>query len=124
VIVVGNIDDLREKVPVIIDIGGREVVIVRWENEVFALRNTCPHQSQSFFSGTVHERIVSTGKLGGVAISDDQPILACPWHSWGFDLRSGQCSVDKKLRVAIFTTEVKDGQVLVDAPWVKSEVQP
>jgi nitrite reductase/ring-hydroxylating ferredoxin subunit len=119
---VGNVDDLLERVPVVVDVAGRHIVIVRWGDEVFALRNSCPHQSQSFLEGTVHRQIVSTGDLGGIAIGDE-PILACPWHSWGFDLRSGQCSVDSRLRVATFATEIKDGQVLVDAPWATSEVQ-
>lgn len=116
---VGDVGKLAERVPVVVDVQGREVVVIRSGDEVFALRNSCPHQSQSFFEGTVHERIVGTGELGQIGISDGELILSCPWHTWGYDLRSGRCLVDGRLRVATFAVEVREGRVFIEAPWVR-----
>jgi nitrite reductase/ring-hydroxylating ferredoxin subunit len=106
--------ELRDRVPTVFQIGGREVALVRWGTEVFALRNLCPHQSQSFVQGTVHERVLGGSTIGDVRITGDKPVLSCPWHSWEFDLRSGQCAVDPKLRVGTYPTQVIDGMVKVD----------
>jgi nitrite reductase/ring-hydroxylating ferredoxin subunit len=43
-------------------------------------------------------------------------VVACPWHGWEFDLRSGVCLADPGRRVACYETVVQDGQVSVVLP--------
>jgi nitrite reductase/ring-hydroxylating ferredoxin subunit len=111
------LDALDPGVPVVHEIGGREIVIVRTERGLFAVRNVCPHQSQSFASGRVRPWLTGGARLGDVAVDGERTLLACPWHSWVFDLTDGRCAVDPKLRVAVYRAEVRNGRVLVDAPW-------
>jgi nitrite reductase (NADH) small subunit len=117
VIDVGALDALDPNVPIVHEIGGREVVVVRTEHGVFALRNVCPHQSQSFVAGKVQPWLTGGERLGDVTLDGDRTLLACPWHSWVFDLNDGKCAVDPKLRVAVYEVEVHDGRVMVNAPW-------
>lgn len=108
------VDDLEEGVPFRVDVAGRDVVLIRWRDEVFAVRNICPHQVQSFVAGHVHDRIVAGAGVGDVRIARDHPVLVCPWHSWEFSLRSGRCVVDPSHRVRLYATEIRDGRILVD----------
>jgi 3-phenylpropionate/trans-cinnamate dioxygenase ferredoxin subunit len=87
---------------------------VRWRGEVFAIRNICPHQSQRFDDGRVHVRLDSPSGPGHVSMVSDVPLLQCPMHAWDYELRTGRCSVDPKLRVRTYPTRVTSGRVFVD----------
>lgn len=108
--------DLELGVPTLSVVNGRELVLIRTSDGVRAVRNVCPHQSQSFVRGSLRPRLVGGERLGDVLVAGEQALLACPWHSWTFDLADGKCVVDPKLRVGVYSCEVRDGRVLVDVP--------
>jgi 3-phenylpropionate/trans-cinnamate dioxygenase ferredoxin subunit len=109
---VGGVEDFADGVPTIVTVGGRKVVVVHWNGEFYGLRNVCPHQTQSFERGGVYFQLAPGERLGEMVVSDT-PVIACPWHTWSFNLRNGQCTVDPKLRVRAYTVTVQDGRVLV-----------
>jgi nitrite reductase/ring-hydroxylating ferredoxin subunit len=92
------VSDLDDSVPKVITVGRIEVVLAKWRGEIFALRNVCPHQSQSFERGLIRASIGGP-HVGEVSIDDENPVLLCPWHTWPFSLRTGKCAVDPKLAV-------------------------
>jgi nitrite reductase/ring-hydroxylating ferredoxin subunit len=94
----------------VVHVRGREVVVVAWHGEFFALRNVCPHQSQEFVKGKVCHDIAATPD-GELTLMD--PVLVCPWHNWPYDLRSGQCSVDPMKRVRAYDVRAVNGRVLI-----------
>jgi nitrite reductase (NADH) small subunit len=111
---VGAFDDLPEGRPAIVEVGGRQFAIVRLRGEVYALRNVCPHQTQSYAGGRAHSRIEGADRVGELQLLVDDPVLACPWHGWEFRLRGGECLVDPKLRVRTYPTVIREGRVYVD----------
>ena len=64
--------DLVEGEPRLVRISGREILLMRREDEVLALSNTCPHAGGR----------LSQGRLEGHA-------LVCPLHGARFDCRDG-----------------------------------
>src|SRR5215470_16520941 len=56
------------------DAAGAAIVLARVGDQVFACRDTCAHQGGP----------LSEGKLTGAR-------LACPWHGWMYDVRTGEC---------------------------------
>jgi nitrite reductase (NADH) small subunit len=42
-------------------------------------------------------------------------VLHCPWHGWEFDLDSGRCPEDVRMRVAVYPVKIESGRVLIDA---------
>jgi 3-phenylpropionate/trans-cinnamate dioxygenase ferredoxin subunit len=113
---VGPVDELRDGVPRIVEVHGREIAVMSWRGEVFAVRNICPHQAQSFAHGWVSERVSGGETPGSMSVDDSDPVLACPWHSWRFRLRDGSCIVDPSRRIRVFASTVESGRVLVDVP--------
>jgi nitrite reductase/ring-hydroxylating ferredoxin subunit len=113
VIDVGALDEFPHGEPRIVTAGGREVAICRWGDEVFAVRNVCPHQSESFRAGVVRAGLTAASPNGAACADPSRPLLACPVHTWTYDLRTGACTVDPKLRVKTYPVEVRDGRVLV-----------
>ena len=90
----------------------RSLVLFRHGDELFALRDICPHYGAPL-SGGVASCARLVGGVGEYPIDESIPVLRCPWHNWEFDARSGQCHQDDRKRVAVYETEVVDGQVFV-----------
>ncbi len=82
-----------------VDIGGREITVVRGDGGFFALWNRCPHANGRVGDGEVH----------GTTI-------VCPLHRWKFDLRTGATPRDRRLKATIYPVEVVDGVVFVIVP--------
>jgi len=112
---VGPTTDLREDgEPIVVRAEGRELVVVRWKGEIFAIRNVCPHQSASLAKGAVHDRVVQGDRLGELNVDESEPLVRCPFHGWDFSLRSGYCVVDPKLRVKTYKTTIRNSRVFVE----------
>ena len=60
--------------PTLVEAGATRVVLVRIGDRVHALGDVCAHKGGP----------LSAGKLSGAR-------LACPWHGWMYDIRTGQC---------------------------------
>ena len=75
---------------------GKTIALYRTADGFFATDNTCPHRG-----GPLAE-----GDLIGNEIT-------CPWHLWGFDVRSGVCSGNPQIRVAAHEVQVDGERVMV-----------
>jgi 3-phenylpropionate/trans-cinnamate dioxygenase ferredoxin subunit len=109
-----SVDDLEPGRPLLVRVEGLEVVVVRVADEVFALRNVCPHQGASLAQGYVRPRYSSASADSlSVEVDRSQPVLVCPWHTWTFSLRDGRCLTDPRSRVRSYAATVEDGRVLL-----------
>jgi 3-phenylpropionate/trans-cinnamate dioxygenase ferredoxin subunit len=66
----------------------RLVLVRDAEDEVFALRDVCPHMGGQLSRG----RLVGTtlpSKPGAYIYGLEGKIIRCPWHAWEFDVRTG-----------------------------------
>lgn len=107
-------DELVEARPQVVKVGRREVVLVLWEGTVYALKNRCPHQQQSFEDGVVKGHF-QNAPVGSIRTGRENcGAIACPWHRWQFDLATGVCITDPSYRMRSYDTKVEDGRVLVD----------
>jgi nitrite reductase/ring-hydroxylating ferredoxin subunit len=95
-----------------------EIGLFRRGDEVFALRNLCPHNAAPVCLGDVAGTTVATARATGgydVEAVRDGEILRCPWHKWEFDLRTGVSVTSPTRRVRAYEVVVEDGRVLVVA---------
>jgi nitrite reductase (NADH) small subunit len=109
-----SIDDLSEGIPRIVRVSGRDVALTRRGDEVFAVRNVCPHKTHSFHGGQIEKQVTGTGVPDQPLVWDDEFVIVCPWHHWRFNVRSGVCSADSALRVRTYGVWVEGERVLVD----------
>jgi nitrite reductase/ring-hydroxylating ferredoxin subunit len=100
----------------IVDVGGLEVGVVRWGQDFYAVRNVCPHQAGPVCAGLVRPGIVSTGRPGELALDPEAPILACPWHGWEFDVRTGKSISAGPQKVRTYSISIEGGRLLIDVP--------
>jgi len=111
---VGARGEFVDGVPRVVSVNGREVGVIGWGAEVFALRNVCPHQYAPVCQGHAMPLLVADAD-GEMATDETTLVVVCPWHGWEFDARTGRviCG-DAAYRVKTYSTRVQDGRVLVD----------
>jgi nitrite reductase/ring-hydroxylating ferredoxin subunit len=98
----------------VVSVGDLELGLIRWREEIFAVRNICPHQYARVCDGFAMPLILGDG-TGGIAVDYDQPVIVCPWHQWEFDLRTGATVVgEQNYRLRTYPVRVEDGQVLLE----------
>jgi nitrite reductase/ring-hydroxylating ferredoxin subunit len=119
---VARLDELVEGKPHPVRLAGREIIVVRWREEVYAVRNICPHQSASFEKALTRPFV---GCRRGAAswdfeVDEDTPVVQCPWHKWEFRLTDGYCAADPRFRVRAYETTVEDGAVFVETSKTKA----
>jgi len=86
--------------PKLVEKEGARVVLVRVGDRVHALGDVCAHKGGP----------LSEGKLSGTR-------LACPWHGWMYDVRTGQCMFPGRgAAVPSYTARVEGDDVLVELP--------
>jgi nitrite reductase (NADH) small subunit len=107
-----RLDEIPDGAMKAVRVDGRELVLVRKGERVFALRDICPHQGTRLSTGTVSSAIRSNG-VGEYSLEQRGQIVRCPWHNWEFNAEDGRCLHDPQVRVATYPVRVEDGQVLV-----------
>ena len=98
---VAGLAEVQEGTPTLVEAQGTPVVLVRTGDTVYACSDVCTHQGGP----------LSDGKLSGTR-------LACPWHGWMFDVKTGQCVMPSRGgSVPSYPTRVDEaGGVWVDLP--------
>lgn len=83
-----------------VTIGETEVLLARYEGQLYALGARCPHQGAPLAEGILHDRR-----------------LVCPWHGSVFDVTSGEALEPPTLdSLRRFRVSLEDDDVLVEAP--------
>ena len=106
-----------------ITVNDRAVVVFNVKGEFFGLYNKCPHNGGSLAQGVLTGLLQSTTP-GDYTYSRQGEIIRCPWHSWEFDIRTGQSWCDpQRLRARKYAVSVEPGAKLVEGPY-KAETFP
>src|SRR5262245_34520971 len=107
-------DDIQDGVPYGVKVRGRELMIVRWRGDFYALRNICAHMAAMLTAGWIQAEVVQGASFFDVDASESSPIVRCAWHGFRYRLRDGTCTVDPNLRIRSYSVVVKDSKLYVD----------
>jgi nitrite reductase/ring-hydroxylating ferredoxin subunit len=69
----GRLDDVKGRLPLVIDVGGRSFRVVEIDGDLISHSTVCPHL---------------LGPLDNAPVEDGA--VRCPWHGYRFDLRTGR----------------------------------
>ena len=95
---VAQLDGLPAGQPTLVEADGARVVLARVGERVYACADRCAHQGGP----------LSQGRLSGTR-------LACPWHGWMYDVRSGECLLPGRgARVPSYPVRIENSAVWVD----------
>ena len=93
-------------------VGGRSVGVFNVGGRFFALHNRCPHRGGALCLGAVTGTALPTDDYR-YEYGREGEIVRCAWHGWEFEIASGRCLVDARMRARTFAVEVEDGSVYV-----------
>jgi nitrite reductase/ring-hydroxylating ferredoxin subunit len=79
----GKLKELRERLPMFLDVAGHPYRIVEIDGRPVMHSAVCPHLGGPLDSGAIEDGLVS-----------------CPWHGYRFDLCTGKSADGRKLRLA------------------------
>ena len=93
-----------------------EIALIHAGGVTRAYLNRCPHQGGPVCDGLIINRVEEVideqKQFKGFAFSDDLH-LVCPWHGWEFNLETGQCAGDGKVKIRQFEVLNRDGKIYV-----------
>ncbi|MFC4950132.1 Rieske (2Fe-2S) protein [Pseudonocardia sp. GCM10023141] len=120
-----SFDELEHGRIRVVDVPGLPVGVIRWGDEVHALRMTCTHQMASLANGVVRPRLTCDSLMSAVEADPTSPVVTCPWHQWEFDVRTGRPTWNPSLPgLRTYPVGIVDGLVQVDLPVkLESKVQ-
>jgi nitrite reductase/ring-hydroxylating ferredoxin subunit len=90
----------------IVSHGGREIGVFHWQGRFYAYENLCLHQGGPACEGIMMHKVEDV--IGpdrtwhGQKFSDQEIHFVCPWHGYEYDLKTGECAADRKLRLKSF----------------------
>ena len=78
-------------------LNGKKIALFRYDDQIYALQNHCPHQGADLAEGYVHD-----GKIH------------CMLHDWSFDVKTGSYSFNELLRLKTYTVKVENDSVFIE----------
>jgi nitrite reductase/ring-hydroxylating ferredoxin subunit len=81
----------------VVEAAGRAVALFNVEGRYYAVDNTCPHRG---------------GPLGEGDLDD--AVVACPWHAWRWDVRTGANTNNPAVKLACYPVSEEDGGVFLE----------
>jgi ferredoxin-nitrite reductase len=78
-------DEIQEGAAKLVRVNNEEIAVFKHQGQLCAIQNICPHEGGPLAKGRIQ---------GGAVV--------CPLHGYKFDLTSGACSTDAKLKAKIF----------------------
>lgn len=77
---IGNVDDIPEASMIVVEIEGRDIMVTKIDDKIYAVQDRCGHMCASLSSGTL---------LGKTVV--------CPLHHSEFDIETGNVIIDAKV---------------------------
>ncbi len=94
---VGQVEDIPKQGARVVETAKGDIGIFRTkDDEIFALRDRCPHKNGPLSQGIVHGKRVT-----------------CPLHNWNIELESGEVVAPDVGCAAKFPTKIEDGVVFL-----------
>jgi nitrite reductase/ring-hydroxylating ferredoxin subunit len=116
---VGKISEFKDGDRRIIFVGDNEIGVFRHEGQFYAYSNFCLHQGGPACEGLtiakVEERLMPDKTSRGLYFSETEMHFVCPWHGYEYDMKTGECVSDRKLKLRKYKVVEKEDEVYVVA---------
>ena len=94
-----EVDKLAPGKGTVVHAGTKKLALFNVDGSFHCIQNFCPHAGG----------FLGLGPFSGC-------IVRCPRHSWGFDVRTGDCKTNARYEARTYETKVEDGWVWVGLP--------
>ncbi|MBX9823007.1 MAG: Rieske (2Fe-2S) protein [Afipia birgiae] len=114
---VAKVSELKDGDRRIIFDGDREIGVFRHADKYYAYSNFCLHQGGPACEGLtiakVEEPLNPDKTSRGLCFSESEMHFVCPWHGYEYDIKTGECVSDRKLKLRSYKVVEKGDEVFV-----------
>jgi len=97
---VGHVNDLLPGSMKLVEAGGKQILLVNVEGNIYAIANTCTHRGGPLNDGTLEGKVVS-----------------CPWHGGQFDVTTGKVlSPPPEIDEQTYQVKIQGNNVIIVIP--------
>jgi nitrite reductase/ring-hydroxylating ferredoxin subunit len=101
----------------IVEHGAHHIGVFNWQGQFYAYSNICLHQGGPACEGLIMhkvEDVIAADKTWqGQKFSADVVHFVCPWHGYEFNMRTGECAADKRLRLKSYKVVQRGDDIYV-----------
>ena len=116
---IGKASEFKDGDRRIVFVGDTEIGVFRDRGEFHAYSNYCLHQGgpacEGLIIAKVEERIMPDKTSKGLYFSDTETHFVCPWHGYEYDIKTGECVSDRKLKLRRYKVVQKGDEIYVVA---------
>ena len=102
----------------VVELDGRTVGVFNVDGHYYAIGGECPHRGGPVCEGQLGRELVAEFVGLGERIEEqyaENPVIACPWHGWEYDLATGVHLGDDRIQLPTFDVVEDDGDLFVEA---------
>ncbi len=114
---VAKADELKEGERRIVIHGDHEIGVFRDKGELHAYSNYCLHQGgpacEGLIIAKVEEDLRPDKTSKGLIFNTDEMHFVCPWHGYEYDMKTGECASDRKLKLRRYEIKQKGDDLYV-----------
>ena len=100
----------------IVFVGDHEIGVFRHEGQYYAYSNFCLHQGGPACEGMLTQNVVDVIDKDGLYQGQtygDETHFVCPWHGYEYDIKTGECAADRRLRLKKYNVVRRGDDVFV-----------
>jgi nitrite reductase/ring-hydroxylating ferredoxin subunit len=116
---IGKAADFKDGDRRIVFVGETEIGVFKQGEQFYAYSNYCLHQGgpacEGLIIAKVEEKIADDRTSKGLFFSDTDVNFVCPWHGYEYDIKTGECISDRKLKLRKYKVVQKGDEVYVVA---------
>jgi nitrite reductase/ring-hydroxylating ferredoxin subunit len=118
-IYVGRVADFADERRVMIQVDGRDVFVFERAGRFYAFENRCRHMGgpvgEGILIGKVEAVLDENKAVVRERFSTSEIHLVCPWHGWEYDIETGTCAADRRVRLRRFEAVRRGEEIYVIA---------
>jgi nitrite reductase/ring-hydroxylating ferredoxin subunit len=103
---------------IITEVDGLEIAIFKMDDGYYALPNHCVHQNGPCGEGRITGTIEASFDRDNLELTKEYTkegeIINCPWHSWEYEIKTGDCLSRQGISLPTYDVEINDGNVTVE----------
>lgn len=96
----------------IIEVDGKQIGVFNVGGMYYALYNHCPHMGGNLCQGPVTGTSIAS-KPDEFVYGMAGELVRCSWHGWEFEIKTGRCLVDNRVRARLYQITVENEQLIL-----------
>jgi nitrite reductase/ring-hydroxylating ferredoxin subunit len=101
---------------IVVTESGQEVGVFHQNGELHAYSNVCLHSGGPACEGLLINQVVDiidADQLYHGQTFSNQLHFVCPWHGWEYDIKTGECIGDRRLKLRKYAVLERDEKIFI-----------